>query len=114
MDQLLQWLVGAVVWLVANVVYLDMKRQGEHGLLRWVAFWMGTPTTWATLLLVREGSQPKVRGAPDDDAHLLEEIRRDRMLRDGGGLLPTDGGTRPPEEHDSTRSSGQGPGEHHP
>ncbi len=76
----LQWWIGAIVWLVANVVYVDMKRKGLHGFTRFAAFWAGTPTTWISLFALQDGQQPAFERSTDDD-HLLEEIRRDRALR---------------------------------
>lgn len=75
----LEWYIGAIVWLVANVVYVDLKRKGVHGFTRFAAFWVGTPTTWIWLFTVPDGSQPTF-DRPDDDT-LLDEIRRDRALR---------------------------------
>ena len=77
----LQWWIGAIVWLVANVVYVDMKRNGRHGFTRFAAFWAGTPTTWIALFALEEGTQPHFERSDDDDTTLLEEIRRDRLLR---------------------------------
>jgi hypothetical protein len=78
----LEAVIAAIVWVVANVVYLDLKRKGIHGFTRFAAFWAGTPTTWITLLAVREGKQPTFHAPPEDDAlDLLDEIRRDRALR---------------------------------
>ena len=77
----LQALVGAIVWGLANIVYLDMKRKGIHGFTRFAAFWVGTPTTWITLFAVREAKQPTFLVDPEDDGLLLAEIRRDRALR---------------------------------
>jgi len=74
--------VGAtVVWLVANVVYVNMKRKGLRGFTRFVAFWLGTPTTWLSFFLLPEGRQPKFDTPPDDDEELFREVRRDRALR---------------------------------
>lgn len=78
-------LITAVVWVVANVVYLDLKRKGIRGFTRFAAFWAGTPTTWITLFAVREERQPTFEGGDDDDAELLLEVRRDRALRGNGG-----------------------------
>jgi hypothetical protein len=79
---LFQTMAAALGWVVANVVYLDMKRKGARGFTRFAAFWAGTPTTWITLFAVREGKQPTFeRGADEED--LLREIRRDRALRSG-------------------------------
>lgn len=83
MDSFVQTLIAAVVWIVANAVYLDMKRKGIHGFTRFAAFWAGTPTTWITFFAVKEGVQPTFE--PEmDDADLLAQIRRDRALRSGG------------------------------
>lgn len=78
----LQTLITAVVWIVANVVYLDMKRKGARGFTRFAAFWAGTPTTWITFFAVRDGTQPTFE-AVEDDHELLELVRRDRALRSG-------------------------------
>jgi len=85
----LQALIGAIVWGLANIVYLDMKRKGIRGFTRFAAFWVGTPTTWITLFAVREAKQPTFLVGPEDDGLLLAEIRRDRALRG----VPDDGET---------------------
>jgi len=77
----LEALASFVVWLVANGVYVDMRRTGRRGFRRLLAFWLGTPTTWLTLLAVREGVSPDLETPPDDEEALLAEIRRDRSLR---------------------------------
>ena len=77
----LQWWIGAIVWLVANVVYVDMKRKGVYGFTRFAAFWAGTPTTWVSLFAVPDGQQPTFERPDDDDTTLLDEIRQDRALR---------------------------------
>jgi hypothetical protein len=93
MTYFLQAILGALVWLVANVVYVDLKRKGIRGFTRFAAFWAGTPTTWISLFAVREGSQPSIDPPPDDEGEaLLAEIRRDRALNPGdsvGGSTPT-------------------------
>jgi hypothetical protein len=74
--------IGAIVWAVANVVYLDLKRKGVRGFTRFAAFWAGTPTTWITFFAVREGKRPTFHPSPDDDDQaLLAEIRHDRARR---------------------------------
>jgi hypothetical protein len=84
MSHFLEILLGAIVWLVANVVYVDLKRRGIRGFTRFAAFWAGTPTTWIALFAVREGEQPNFNPPGDDEGEqLLEEIRRDRSLRAG-------------------------------
>ena len=77
----LQSVITAIVWIVANVVYLDMRRKGIHGFTRFAAFWAGTPTTWITLFAVRERRQPTFE--PQGEDALLREIRRDRAIRSG-------------------------------
>lgn len=85
-----QALIAAIVWVVANVVYLDLRRKGIHGFTRFAAFWAGTPTTWITFFAVQEAKHPTFEaGADDDELALLEAIRRDRELRGERGLRPT-------------------------
>ena len=84
MIYLLKLLLGALVWVVANVVYMDLKRKGIRGFTRFAAFWTGTPTTWISLFAIKEGSQPVIDPPPDDEGEaLLAEIRRDRALSAG-------------------------------
>ncbi len=84
----LQALIAAIVWLVANVVYIDLKRKGIRGFTRFAAFWAGTPTTWITLFAVDEGKQPTFSPkSEEDDAELLLEVRRDRARR-GAPMMP--------------------------
>lgn len=88
---MLEATVTAAVWAVANLVYLDLRRKGIHGFTRLVAFWMGTPTTWVSFFMVREGGQPMFEPPPDDEALLLLEVRRDRLLRERAGRHPSIG-----------------------
>ena len=81
--------VGAVVWAVANVVYFDLRRKGVHGFSRILAFWMGNPMTWLSLFVVKEGSQPTFEPPPDDEALLFREVRRDRLLRERSERPPS-------------------------
>jgi hypothetical protein len=74
----IQQLVGAVVWVLAVVVYLDLRRRGRHGFTRFIAFWAGMPVTFLSMFAVKEGSQPDIPAPPDDDLALLAEIRRER------------------------------------
>lgn len=94
MASVFQGLVAALVWIVANVVYLDLRRRGIHGFTRFAAFWVGTPTTWITLFAVRDGRQPAFE-AEDDDLALLEAIRRDRSLRSAGSSRDLAAGDEP-------------------
>ena len=88
--------VGMLVWIVANVVYVDARRKGTRGFHRFLAFWMGLPVTWVTLMAVREGSQPRIEPPPDDEERLLAEVRRDRALRARSG--PDDNASKRIEE----------------
>jgi hypothetical protein len=85
---MLRELIGSLVWLAANGLYIDMRRKGRHGLARIIFFWMGNPATWLWLFLVPEGKKPELPPPADDFDHLLEEIRRDRALSAGGGATP--------------------------
>ena len=79
---MLEAIVTAVVMAVSNMVYLDLKRKGIHGFTRFLAFWMGNPWSWITFFVVPEGTQQVFQAPPDDDALLLQEVRRDRLLRE--------------------------------
>jgi hypothetical protein len=90
-----QALLGALVWLVANVVYIDMKRKGKRGFTRFAAFWAGTPTTWITFFALPEGKPPTFDPPSyDEEEALLEAIRLDRASR---GLEPGSGEADHPE-----------------
>ncbi len=90
----LQGAVGAIVWAVANITYIDLRRKGVRGFTRFAAFWVGTPTTWITLFAVREDPHARIQTLPrDDEEALFAEVRRDRELRatsKGGGDDPAD------------------------
>ena len=79
---MLEAIVTAVVTLIANLVYIDLRRKGVGGFTRFVSFWMGTPWSWVSFFMVPKGSQPKFQPPPDDDARLFREVRRDRLLRE--------------------------------
>ena len=81
MAPFVQWLIGAIIWALANIVYVDMKRKGVRGFGRIVSFWVGTPTTWLSFFLLREGRAPRFQPPPDDEELLLREIRMDRLRR---------------------------------
>jgi hypothetical protein len=82
MPHFLEALVGAIVWVVANVVYIDLRRKGERGFGRFISFFAGFPATWLWLFTVPEGHAPRIEPPPDDDDRLLREIRVDRELRE--------------------------------
>lgn len=101
MDHFIQQLVGAVVWVVALLVYVDLRRRGQHGFTRFISFWVGMPGTLLSMFVVREGTQPDIAIPPDDERALLEEIRRERSSErtlDAGGAGPPDEDHRGAEE----------------
>lgn len=85
----METIIAGIVWTIANVVYIDMRRKGVHGFTRFAAFWVGNPTTWISLFAVEEGQQPAFD--PVDDEALLDQIRRDRIER----RLPPAGDVEP-------------------
>jgi hypothetical protein len=74
---------GGIVWVLANLLYIDLKRKGVSGWSRIILFFMGMPLTGLWLFLIREGSAPELEEAPDDAEALLAEIRRERRLNAG-------------------------------
>ena len=105
---MLEELVGTLVWLAANGLYIDLKRKGRPGIPRLIFFWMGTPATWLWFFLVPEGKKKVKLPQLDDAQAILEEIRKDKALReargepdralDSGGL---DRGVHPEQPTDS-------------
>lgn len=87
-------IIGSIVWALANVLYIDMRRKGRSGLARIILFFMGNPLTWVWLFTVREGSAPDLVEPPDDAEAILAEIRRDRQLESG----TSEDGTRDDDE----------------
>ena len=84
-EAMLEELVGTLVWLAANGLYIDLKRKGRPGIPRAIFFWMGTPATWLWFFIVPEGKKKKELPPADDAQALLEEIRRDKALRKARG-----------------------------
>ena len=81
------WLL---VWIIANVVYSSMVRDGERGFRRLAAFYLGWPGTFLSYLTVqpaRRVAEPKVEARfqahleLEEERDLLLEIRRDRARR---------------------------------
>ncbi len=85
--------ITGVIWILANLLYIDLKRKGKPGWSRIILFWMGLPLTWLWLFLVKDGSVPELKEVPDDADAILAEIRRDRRLgpgsQEGDGAEPT-------------------------
>lgn len=75
--------VTLFAWIVANWAYLDFRRTGTRGFKRLVAFWMGWPATFLSLLVVRDGSQPRIQADDSGLEDLVHQIRRDRLMRGG-------------------------------
>jgi hypothetical protein len=83
MFRIVNAIIGAIVWGVANVVYVDLRRKGIHSFTRFAAFWVGTPTTWISLFAVRVRPPETFSVEDDGGEHLMAAIRRDRALRPG-------------------------------
>ena len=92
MDIFLESLIGAIVWTLANVIYVDLRRKGiRRG--RVIAFFVGWPGTFLSLFAVPEGVTPRFDPpTDDDDERLLREIRVDRELR--GDVAAERGGVK--------------------
>ena len=104
-------IVAGIVSVLANVLYIDMKRKGRSGLSRIILFWMGNPLTWLWLFLIREGSAPEMAEPPDDAEALLAEIRRERRLSAGTSRYGQgDEKTSGPSPGRDEPESDQGPG----
>ncbi len=73
--------IAAIISVIANVVYWDMKRKGVRGWGRMFAFFAGNPMTWITFFFVAERPVLRFEPPPDDERALLAEIHRDRALR---------------------------------
>lgn len=103
----MEFIAVLVLWILANAVYVDMRRRGEKGLKRLVAFWIGWPGTLVGMLSVDEASQPAVRKDDRDLGLLVREIRRDRAVR--GLPEPSE-----PQGRDATGHPGASEGPHDP
>jgi hypothetical protein len=95
---------GSLAWILANIAYFDLKRRGQRGVLRFLAFWAGLPGTFLVAALLPEGKpRPLLPGgeSPAEVDALLAEIREDRRLRDG-----SEGGSLGPSVPDSPSLGG--------
>jgi hypothetical protein len=109
-------LAGSIIWVLANFLYVDLKRKGKPGLSRIILFWMGIPLTWLWFFIIPEGSAPELEDVPDDADALLAEIRRERRLsseasrEDRTGSASLTPPAEPGEEEDKGPSpEGMGP-----
>lgn len=93
-------ILAALVWIIANVVYSSMVRDGQRGFRRLAAFYLGWPGTFVSYLAI----QPKRRVEDpeldtryrtqlefEEDRDLLYEIRRDRARRVSQGQAEDEG-----------------------
>ncbi len=91
-------LAGTVVWIMANVMYVQYRRDGLRGFRRFAAFWLGFPITLFSALAMskvlgiseppperrRQRRRQRLKEAREDEEaerELLAEIRRDRAAR---------------------------------
>lgn len=74
----METIFGLIVWVLANLVYVEMRRRGEGGAKRLVAFWLGLPGTFVGMLVVDRRALPPIREDDEDMQGLVEEIRRER------------------------------------
>lgn len=92
----MEGLIGLLIWIAGNYFYYEYRKEGERsGFKRFVSFWMGFPLTVVTMLVVPLGKSPLQVPPPSEGDSLLEEIRRDRALREGQGAaeLPEGSGS---------------------
>ena len=83
---ILEATVTAVVWAVSNLVYLDLRRKGIRGFSRFLCVLDGHANDVGVLFSwCRMGSRPTFEPPPDNEALLLQEVRRDRLLRERAG-----------------------------
>ena len=87
---MLEEILGGLVWVIANVAYGPMVRNGERGFRRFAAFWLGWPGTLVSYFVIkptRRVAEPKTdaryrtQRELEEERDLLLEIRRDQALR---------------------------------
>lgn len=97
---MLEEILGAVVWIIANLTYRPMVRDGERGFRRFAAFWLGWPGTLVSYFVImptRRMARPEADARYraqlelEEERDLLLEIRRDRVLRISRGEAGEDG-----------------------
>ncbi len=87
---MLERILAALVWIMANVAYSSMVGTGERGFRRFAAFVLGWPGTLVSYFVIRPTrrvAEPKADARYrnqlefEEERDLLLEIRRDRALR---------------------------------
>jgi hypothetical protein len=74
-------MVGAIVWTLANIVYVDMRRKSVTGFGRFAAFWAGFPGNFVWMFVVEEGDRRYLEPPDDDEEKLLRDVIDDREAR---------------------------------
>lgn len=88
---ILQAVAAAMVWTVANSVYLDINRKRIRGFTRVTGLWTETPTIWLTFFMVPDSKHPTFHPPPQDGGEsLLTEIRCNRERREISGVSEDD------------------------
>ena len=87
---MLEGILGALVWIMANVVYSSMVGTGKQGFTRLAALYLGFPGTLVSYFVIkptRRVAEPKADARyhaqleSEEERDLLLEIRRDRARR---------------------------------
>ncbi len=80
---MLEGILGALVWLMANLAYGAYVRDGERGFRRFAAFCLGFPLTLCSAFVIprRRSITKSRRDEFEEEQELLLEIRRDRARR---------------------------------
>ena len=77
---MLDGIIGILVWMAANGLYMDMRRKGKRGFARFVLFWMGFPWTLLWRHTIPEGNEPVFVPVSEDVEGMIEMVRRERAL----------------------------------
>ncbi len=97
---MLEGILGAAVWVIANLAYGSMARTGEQGFRRLAAFWLGWPGTFVSYMVIkptRRMSEPQMDPRYQEQLELKEErdllleIRRDRARQISRGQREDEG-----------------------
>ena len=97
---MLEGILGAAVWVIANLAYGSMARTGEQGFRRLAAFWLGWPGTFVSYIVVKPTRRmaehqmdPRYQKQLEleEERDLLLEIRRDRARQISRGQREDEG-----------------------